>query len=83
MRSDAGMANRQWDVDLSFGQVSAPQLTFWLGLVCSKLHIPYSIGFSVELRSQAGLGCLIFEGVFDHIHIHTHLCTPSKIPLNA
>ena len=32
MRSNAGMANRQGDVDLRFAQVSAPQLTLWLGL---------------------------------------------------
>jgi len=33
MRSNAGMANRQGDVDLRFAQVSAPQLQLWLGLV--------------------------------------------------
>jgi len=32
MRSNAGMANRQGDVDLCFVQVSAPQLELWLGL---------------------------------------------------
>ena len=32
MRSNAGMANRQGDVDLRFVQVSAPQLALWLGL---------------------------------------------------
>jgi len=32
MRSNAGKANRQADVDLSFAQVSAPQLELWLGL---------------------------------------------------
>ena len=32
MRSNAGMANRQGDVDLRFAQVSAPQLELWLGL---------------------------------------------------
>jgi hypothetical protein len=40
MRSNAGMANRQGDVDLRFAQVSAPQLAqlallfglAWLGL---------------------------------------------------
>jgi len=29
------MANRQGDVDLREAQVSAPQLTLWLGLDCS------------------------------------------------
>ena len=33
VRSNAGMANGQGDVDLRFAQVSAPQLTLWLGLV--------------------------------------------------
>jgi len=32
LRSNAGMANRQGDVDLRFAQVSAPQLELWLGL---------------------------------------------------
>jgi hypothetical protein len=32
MRSNAGMANRQGDVDLRFAQVSAPQLTLWFVL---------------------------------------------------
>ena len=32
MRSNAGMANRQGDVDLRFTQVDVPQLTLWLGL---------------------------------------------------
>jgi hypothetical protein len=35
MRSNAGMANRQGDVDLRFAQVSAPSQNFglaWLGL---------------------------------------------------
>jgi hypothetical protein len=31
-RSNAGMANRQGDVDLRLAQVSAPQLELWLGL---------------------------------------------------
>jgi hypothetical protein len=32
MRSNAGMANRQGDVDLHEAQVSTSQLTLWLGL---------------------------------------------------
>jgi len=32
MRSNAGMANRQGDVDLRFPQVYALHLTLWLGL---------------------------------------------------
>jgi len=32
LRSKAGMANRQGDVDLSEAQVSVPQLELWLGL---------------------------------------------------
>jgi hypothetical protein len=32
MRSNAGMANRQGETDLRKSQVSASQLTFWLGL---------------------------------------------------
>ena len=31
MRSNAGMANRQGDVDLCFVQIYAPQLALWLG----------------------------------------------------
>ena len=34
MRSKAGMANRQGDVDLRFEQVSAPHLELWVGLAC-------------------------------------------------
>ena len=35
MRSNAGMANRQGDVDLRFVQISAPPVSIlaWLGLV--------------------------------------------------
>jgi hypothetical protein len=41
MRSNAGMANRQGDVDLREAQVSAPQLTLWLGLAPSyHSHLP-------------------------------------------
>ena len=32
MRSNAGMANRQGNVDLRLAQVSAPLLELWLGL---------------------------------------------------
>jgi len=32
MRSNAGMASRQGDVDLRFAQVDVPLLTLWLGL---------------------------------------------------
>jgi len=32
MRSNAGMANRQGDVNLCFAQVDVPQLDLWLGL---------------------------------------------------
>jgi len=32
MRSNAGLANRQGDVDLREEQVAVPQLTLWLGL---------------------------------------------------
>ena len=39
MRSYAGMANRQGDVDLRFAQVSAPQLTLWLGLAWLGLEL--------------------------------------------
>jgi hypothetical protein len=35
MRSNAGIANRQGDVDLRFAQVSAPQLELLLGLAWS------------------------------------------------
>jgi hypothetical protein len=31
MQSNAGMANREGDVDLSEAQVDVPQLAFWLG----------------------------------------------------
>jgi len=37
MRSNAGMANRQGDVDLRFTQVSTPQLTLWLGLAFPEM----------------------------------------------
>jgi len=40
MRSNAGMANRQGDVDLGFAQVSAPQLPLWLGLAWLGLAWP-------------------------------------------
>jgi hypothetical protein len=39
MRSNAGMAIRQWGGDLRFTQVSAPQLTLWLGLVWLGLDL--------------------------------------------
>jgi hypothetical protein len=32
LTSNAGMANRQGDVDLRFVQVSTPQLALWFGL---------------------------------------------------
>jgi hypothetical protein len=37
------MANRQGDVDLRFAQVSAPQLTLWLGLadLVTALHFVF------------------------------------------
>jgi hypothetical protein len=41
MRSNAGMANRQGDVNLRFAQVSAPSQNFglaWLGLAGSFIH---------------------------------------------
>jgi len=31
MRSNAGMAKRQGDIDLRFAQFSVPQLEVWLG----------------------------------------------------
>jgi hypothetical protein len=41
MRSNAGMANRQGDVDLRLAQVSAPVNTLaWLGLTPVILHRP-------------------------------------------
>jgi len=40
MRSNAGMTNRQGDVDLRFAQVSAPQLTLWLGLAWHSSYLP-------------------------------------------
>jgi len=40
MWSNAGMANRQGDVDLRFAQVSAPQLTLWLGLATPHRLLP-------------------------------------------
>jgi len=39
MRSNAKMANRQGEVDLREAQVSAPQLTFWLGLEVLRVMI--------------------------------------------
>jgi len=37
MPSNAGMANREGNVDLHLSQISAPQLTLWLGLaVCTR-----------------------------------------------
>jgi len=38
MQSNAGMVNRQWGVDLRKAQVSAPQLTLWLGLDLNLLN---------------------------------------------
>ena len=47
MRSKAGMANRQGDVDLRFAQVSAPVRTLaWLGLVHLTL---YNLPLKMEL----------------------------------
>jgi hypothetical protein len=41
MRSNAGMANREGEVDLRFAQFSAhPQLALWFGL--ADLVIPYT-----------------------------------------
>jgi hypothetical protein len=55
MQSNAGMANRQGDVDLCFTQVSAPQLTLWLGLArrgavyrLSSLALVQAVAFLVE-----------------------------------
>jgi len=39
MLSNAGMANRQGDLDLRKAQVEVPQLTLWLGLLYKvKVH---------------------------------------------
>ena len=47
MRSNAGMANRQGDVDLREAQDSAPQFTLRLGLVwllqSHFIHLPMKI----------------------------------------
>jgi len=41
MRSKAGMANRQVDVDLREAQVSVPQLKLWLGMkFCHASYLP-------------------------------------------
>jgi len=52
MRSNAGMANRQEDVDLRFAQVCTSQLGLWIGLaglrqlggrnwrICNKIYCP-------------------------------------------
>ena len=41
MRSNAGMANRQGDIDLRFAQVSAPVNTLaWLGKPSQSSYIP-------------------------------------------
>jgi len=52
MRSNAGMANRQRDVDLRFAQVSAPISTLaWLGLKPSNSsHLPAYEDGSVPKR---------------------------------
>jgi len=38
MRSNAGMANRQGNIELRFAQVSAPQLEIWPGLAWVQIH---------------------------------------------
>jgi len=43
MRSNAGMANRQGDVDLRKVQVSTPQLTLLLGLAWPGLAPPVTL----------------------------------------
>jgi len=48
MRSNAGMANRQGDVGLRFAQVSAPQLTLWLGLAWSEGNRSKDLGVDNE-----------------------------------
>ena len=50
MRPKAGMANREGDVDLRFAQISAPQLTLWLGLA--------SLGFACLGSAWLGSGRL-------------------------
>ena len=40
MRSKAGIANRQGDVDFRLTQVYAPQLTHWFGLACKISPTP-------------------------------------------
>ena len=48
VRSNAGMANRQGDIDLLFAQVSAPQLAIWLGLAIAlptKIMYVFFISF--------------------------------------
>jgi len=59
MRSKAGMANRQGDVDLRFARVSAPQLTLWLGLASEKqfgrsnLPVAHQEGSSARLYQDS------------------------------
>jgi len=74
MRSNAGMANRQGDVDLRFAQVSAPQLTLLLGLASLRSFNTYIRGSyinkdksaltprrSSQLQHQEGLGSTVHQ----------------------
>jgi len=59
MRSNAGMPNRQGDVDLRFAQVSAPVKTLaWLGLVGRdvKRYSVWSPEQGLELPREREIG---------------------------
>jgi hypothetical protein len=53
MWSNASMANRQGDVDLRFAQVSAPQLTLWLGQVIIHTYPPVKMEPTERSKTSA------------------------------
>jgi hypothetical protein len=55
LRSKAGMANRQGDVELRFAQVSAPQLALWLGLAWLGLVWRCTLSLPREILPTGGV----------------------------
>jgi len=69
MRSNAGMANRQVDVDLRFAQVSAPQLELWLGF---QSQVPVTRMVLKVMLQYAYISRPTSQYQSTHTHTHTH-----------
>ena len=67
------MANRKGDVDLSFEQVSAPQLDLWLdfGLSC----------VGVERGPESGRFSSVKTEIYRHVGVPTGHCMPFGVPM--